>query len=237
MDTKRRRRGPREGTGPIRILHVDDEPSFADVATAHLEREYDQLNVETATSASEAFERLAEEEFDCVVSDYSMPGRNGVEFLEDVRRNHPELPFILFTGKGSEEVASEAISAGVTDYLQKQPGSEDRTIGIGGGAARLGVRESTDRTTLTTEEVVRTPDRRYPGALRSDSVSWRTVYDVRRDPFNTRLASAGVWNSRYCCTRGSTSWTRSARTRCSGTAHGPARTSRPGWSPSIRRSR
>ena len=122
------REGPRRTTGPIRILHVDDEPSFADLTTAHLEREYDQFSVEMATGASEALERLAEDEFDCVVSDYSMPGRNGIDFLEDVRRSHPELPFILFTGKGSEEVASEAISAGVTDYLQKQPGSEQYAI-------------------------------------------------------------------------------------------------------------
>ncbi|MFC6940245.1 response regulator [Salinirubellus sp. GCM10025818] len=120
--------GPEGRPAPIRILHVDDEPSFADLTTAHLEREYDQFSVETATGASEALERLAEDEFDCVVSDYSMPGRNGIDFLEDVRRSHPELPFILFTGKGSEEVASEAISAGVTDYLQKQPGSEQYAI-------------------------------------------------------------------------------------------------------------
>jgi PAS domain S-box len=52
-----------------------------------------------------------------------MPDQNGLEFLRTVRETHPELPFILFTGKGSEEIASEAISAGVTDYLQKR-GSE-----------------------------------------------------------------------------------------------------------------
>jgi PAS domain S-box-containing protein len=63
-----------------------------------------------------------------VISDYDMPGRNGVEFLEAVRESHPELPFVLFTGKGSEEVASDAISAGVTDYLQKEVGSDQYTV-------------------------------------------------------------------------------------------------------------
>ncbi|QCC48787.1 response regulator [Halobellus limi] len=53
-----------------------------------------------------------------------MPATDGIEFLEAVREDHPELPFILYTGKGSEEVASDAISAGVTDYLQKGTGSE-----------------------------------------------------------------------------------------------------------------
>jgi PAS domain S-box-containing protein len=53
-----------------------------------------------------------------------MPGESGIEFLRSVRKRYPDLPFILFTGKGSEAVASDAISAGVTDYLQKETGSE-----------------------------------------------------------------------------------------------------------------
>jgi PAS domain S-box-containing protein len=48
--------------------------------------------------------------------------------LETVRDHHPDLPLILFTGKGSEEVASEAISAGVTDYLRKEGGSEEYAV-------------------------------------------------------------------------------------------------------------
>jgi PAS domain S-box-containing protein len=60
---------------------------------------------------------------DCIVSDYDMPGRNGLAFLDAVREDHPNLPFILFTGKGNEEIASRAISAGVTDYLQKDRGT------------------------------------------------------------------------------------------------------------------
>jgi PAS domain S-box-containing protein len=53
-----------------------------------------------------------------------MPGQNGIEFLQTVRSKYPKLPFILFTGKGSEAVASDAITAGATDYLQKQAGTE-----------------------------------------------------------------------------------------------------------------
>ena len=110
----------------IRVLHVDDEPEFCDLAETFLEREDDEIAVETATSAAAALERLAATHVDCVVSDYDMPGQTGIEFLEAVRHAHHELPFILFTGKGSEEIASEAISAGVDDYLQK--GGPDRYV-------------------------------------------------------------------------------------------------------------
>lgn len=108
----------------IRILHVDDEPDFADLAATFLTREDDRFEVETATNVAEGLELLEQSVFDCIVSDHDMPGQNGIEFLEAVRENYPDLPFVLFTGKGSEEVASDAISAGVSDYLQKGSGTD-----------------------------------------------------------------------------------------------------------------
>jgi PAS domain S-box-containing protein len=108
----------------IRVLHVDDDATFVDVAATLLEREDERLAVTTATSAREGLDRLAETAFDCIVSDYDMPGRTGIEFLEAVRDVDPDVPFILFTGKGSEDIASDAISAGVSDYLRKGAGDE-----------------------------------------------------------------------------------------------------------------
>ena len=110
------------------VLHVDDEPEFAELAAEFLEREDDRIEVVTATSAADGLDALAAERVDCVVSDYDMPGRDGIEFLETVRCDYPELPFVLFTGKGSEEVASEAFSAGATDYLQKKGNTDQYTL-------------------------------------------------------------------------------------------------------------
>jgi PAS domain S-box-containing protein len=113
-----------EGGSPIRVLHVDDDPEFLDLAATYLERQDGGFTIETAPGADAGLDCLAAGEFDCVISDYEMPGMNGIDFLRAVREDYPDLPFVLFTGKGSEEVASEAISAGVTDYLQKQRGTE-----------------------------------------------------------------------------------------------------------------
>jgi len=113
---------------PIRVLHVDDESGLVDLAQTFLERSDDRLTVRTAGDAAEGWEVLSDSTIDCVVSDYDMPGTNGIEFLERVREAHPDLPFILYTGKGSEEVAGEAISKGVTDYLQKETGTEQYSI-------------------------------------------------------------------------------------------------------------
>ncbi len=115
-------------TEPIRVLHVDDQPDFAEMAATFLERADDRLTVEVAQSAAEGLDRLEAGTVHCVVSDYDMPETNGVAFLERVRERYGDLPFVLFTGKGSEEIASEAISAGVTEYLQKESGTDQYAV-------------------------------------------------------------------------------------------------------------
>ncbi|QLG27815.1 response regulator [Halorarum halophilum] len=112
----------------IRVLHVDDDPDFSELAATYLEREDQRIEVLTAASTRAALDALDERDVDCVVSDYDMPDLKGIEFLEVVRERHGDLPFVLFTGKGSEEIASEAISAGVTDYLQKGTGTEQYAL-------------------------------------------------------------------------------------------------------------
>jgi PAS domain S-box-containing protein len=110
------------------ILHVDDEPDFSALVKEFLEREDEGFEVVSERSAEDGLARLRQNGIDCVVSDYDMPKTDGLEFLETVQQAHPETPFILFTGKGSEEIASTAISRGVTDYLQKAGGVEQYEV-------------------------------------------------------------------------------------------------------------
>jgi PAS domain S-box-containing protein len=103
----------------ISVLHVDDDAQFGDLVATYLEQIDDAISVSTETDPAAVLDVLQHDPVDCVVSDYQMPGMDGIELLEAVRAAYPNLPFVLFTGKGSEAVASEAIDAGVTTYLQK----------------------------------------------------------------------------------------------------------------------
>ena len=115
-------------TETARVLYVDDDPSFSEMLSTVLERQIEHLEVETASDAETGLEIIRTEPIDCVVSDYSMPRTDGIDFLRSVREGYEELPFLLLTGRGSEDVASEAISAGVTGYLQKRQGSDHYSL-------------------------------------------------------------------------------------------------------------
>jgi CheY-like chemotaxis protein len=107
----------------IRVLHVDDTPAIVEMNRRSLEQYDERIELEGARNAREGLERLADEGFDCIVSDYEMPGMNGLEFLEAVRNEYMNLPFILYTTKPCEAVIREALTAGVTDYVQKEGGT------------------------------------------------------------------------------------------------------------------
>lgn len=108
----------------IVVLHVDDDPDFAETAATFLEKQNDRLRVETVSCPENGLDLFSDTEYHCVVSDYDMPRMDGIAFLRRIREQGSDVPFILFTGKGSEEVAAEAVSAGATGYLQKKSGTE-----------------------------------------------------------------------------------------------------------------
>ncbi len=101
-----------------KVLYVDDEPALCSLTKIFLEKT-GYFSVKTAISAKEGYLYIGMEEFDAIVSDYQMPEVNGIEFLQEVRAKAADLPFILFTGKGREEVAIQAINNGADFYLQK----------------------------------------------------------------------------------------------------------------------
>ncbi|WP_299333091.1 PAS domain S-box protein [Haloplanus sp.] len=107
----------------IHVLHTAD-PAVADRVASGLERADDRFTVEVATGVDDAVASLHTDDPDCVVSMYALPDRTGIELLESVRESRPHLPVVLLAADGSEAVASNAIAAGVTDYLPWKDGAE-----------------------------------------------------------------------------------------------------------------
>jgi PAS domain S-box-containing protein len=109
----------------ISILYVDDENVLLEATRLYLERT-GEFTVTTCLSAKEALNRIESTTFDAVVADYEMPGMDGLAFLKVLRSANNSIPFILFTGKGREEVAIEALNSGADFYLQK--GGDPRSL-------------------------------------------------------------------------------------------------------------
>jgi PAS domain S-box-containing protein len=107
------------------VLYVDDEDSLLELCRIFLEKTGD-FHIDIARSAQEALEKMLDISYDAIVSDYQMPEMDGIEFLKEIRSRSGDIPFILFTGRGREQIVIEAINNGADFYLQKggDPGSQ-----------------------------------------------------------------------------------------------------------------
>ena len=105
-------------TQPIHALYVDDDSMLLNLGQIYLER-FGGFTVTTASGAVEAIHLLKDESFDVIISDYQMPRMDGIAFLKHLKAEGNSIPFILFTGRGREEVVIEALNNGADFYLQK----------------------------------------------------------------------------------------------------------------------
>lgn len=105
-------------TEPLSVLYVDDEPDLLALAKIFLERT-GRFRLDTAGSGPEAQEKLITGRYDAILSDYQMPGMNGIDLLKYVRERYRAIPFILFTGRGREEIVIQALDNGADFYIQK----------------------------------------------------------------------------------------------------------------------
>ncbi len=110
--------GMKEDRTPLLALLVDDDMAYLEVLKFFLERE-GLMECEVATSAKQALELIGQKEFDAVVSDYLMPEIDGLELLKIIRLQGKDIPFIMLTGRGREDVAIDALNNGADYYIQK----------------------------------------------------------------------------------------------------------------------
>jgi PAS domain S-box-containing protein len=106
-------------TPTIRVLLVDDDALLLHVSKQILSEE-GPFEIETTLSADQALEILEKSSIDVVVSDYDMPFKTGLDLLKTLKEKNCKIPFILFTGKGREEIAVKALNLGADRYLNKQ---------------------------------------------------------------------------------------------------------------------
>ncbi len=102
----------------ISVLYVDDEPALLELCRIFLEQT-GEFRIDTAGSAEEALGELEKKQYDAIISDYLLPGMDGISFLKYVRRHDDDIPFVFFTGRGYEEGVIDALNNGADYYLLK----------------------------------------------------------------------------------------------------------------------
>jgi len=117
--------------GKARILIVDDDAAIR----GSLERilDYEDYDVRAAASGEQALAALAERRFDLALLDIKMPGMDGLELLERVKRTHEELVCIMVSGHGTVQTAVEATKLGAFDFLEKPPDRDRLLVTIRNG--------------------------------------------------------------------------------------------------------
>ena len=106
-------------TDPIRVLLVDDNPEDRALAIRELRRDFPDAQIIEVTDAKHLALTLDSGRRDLVITDYQLRWTDGLAVLRAVKARWPGCPVIMFTGTGSEEVAVEAMKAGLDDYVLK----------------------------------------------------------------------------------------------------------------------
>ena len=164
------------------VLYVDDDPHLLDVARFFLEGT-GEMKIETARFATDALLLPGLASLDAIISDYEMPRMDGIAFLKKIRAEYGDIPFILFTGKGREQIVIEAINNGADFYLQK------------GGDPKSQFAELAHKLKNAIER------RRAQSALMESERRYRNLYHhAQVGLFETHLADATIvaCNQKYC---------------------------------------
>ena len=167
---------------PIRVLHVDNDMGFLKVAKQCLEMQ-GRLQVDTAQSAEGAMEKMKQETYDAIVADYQMPGKNCLEFLKELREKGNDTPFIIFTGKGREEVAIKALNLGADGYFNKHGDAETVYGELAHGIRQAIGRKKADMNIWEREERLRkiTERKKVEKALQESEERFKAIFEGAND--------------------------------------------------------
>ena len=111
-------------TETIRVLVVDEDRDVRDLTQTFLEREDPAFAVDTASGGEAALESLAAEDYDAVVSDYRMPGMDGLDLAAAVADRDLDVAFVLFSAADDQETAKAVADAAVDGFVLKGAGTD-----------------------------------------------------------------------------------------------------------------
>lgn len=114
-------------TRPLRVLYAEHTEADIDLTRRHLERHAPYIHLDAVYNAYDILQRLSPETqpppYDVLLLDYRLPGSNALEILKEIRQERGlDLPIVLVTGQGNEDIATQAWRLGATDYLVKNSG-------------------------------------------------------------------------------------------------------------------
>lgn len=121
----------------IKILIADDHPVVREGLKQVISKASDMQVADEAVNGQEALTKISEQKFDVVVLDVGMPGRDGLEILKDINRDHPKLPVLVLSMYPEDQVAIRALNAGASGYMNKETAPKElvnaiRKIYLGG---------------------------------------------------------------------------------------------------------
>ena len=112
----------------LRVLVVDDDAALLQALPEALRLRMSGVTVDTADSAAAALDRIAGRDYDAIVTDIKMPGKDGLALLTEIRTRRPDTPILMITGHGEHTLAIQALRGGAYDFIHK-PIDRDQIVG------------------------------------------------------------------------------------------------------------
>ena len=153
----------------LRILHLEDDPDYAELVKAMLEKEGQPVELVLVNNLTDFIAALERQPFDVILGDYKLPDCNGLQALQQARQKRPETPFLLVSGAIGEQAAIDGLKSGATDYVLKH--WSERLV----PAVRRAVQEAQERTQRKKVETELLRREKYFRALTENSLDILTI--------------------------------------------------------------
>ncbi len=178
-----------------KVLYVDDEPVLLEIVKIFLEKTK-EFTIDVTTSVNDAVKSEKLKSYDAIISDYQMPGMDGISFLKYVHTEFGDIPFIIFTGKGKEEVVIAALNNGADFYITK--GSDPRfqfdelANNIKKAVKRRQIREGYKKSAQRLSDLVNfLPDATFAIDLEGKVIAWNKAMEEMTGVKNSSVMGEG----------------------------------------------